>query len=65
MLEHDGKRVGIVTSAAFSPVRNAVVGLGMIRVTHSQAGGRLRVKSLEGEGLAESIVEDLPMVGHR
>ena len=38
-LEHDGKRVGIVTSAAFSPVRNAAVGLAMIR-DDAFAGGR-------------------------
>ena len=61
VVEHDGKRVGVVTSAAFSPVRNAFVALGMIRTTHAQAGSRLSVKSPQGTGSAEAIVEDLPI----
>jgi tRNA-modifying protein YgfZ len=64
VLEHDGKRVGLVSSAAFSPVRDAVVGLGMIRTTHTQPGIRLSVKSPERTGSAEAIVQDLPIKGH-
>ena len=65
VLEHEGKRVGVITSAAFSPVRDAFVGLGMIRTTHSQAGGRLSVQSAQGEGLGEAIVQDLPFAGRQ
>jgi tRNA-modifying protein YgfZ len=61
VLEHDGKRVGLVTSAAFSPVQGAPVGLGFVRTTHSQAGSRLSIKSPQGNGAAEAIVEDLPI----
>jgi folate-binding protein YgfZ len=65
VLEHDGKRVGVVTSAAFSPVRDAFVGLGLIRTTNTQAGSRLSVKSPQETATAEAIVEDLPIKGHR
>jgi tRNA-modifying protein YgfZ len=43
-LEADGKRVGAITSAAFSPVRNAPVALAMVRTSHAQAGTKLSVK---------------------
>jgi folate-binding protein YgfZ len=65
ILEHDGKRVGVVTSTAFSPARNGVVGLGLIRTTHSQPGSRLSVKAPQSDELAQAIVQDLPIVGHR
>jgi folate-binding protein YgfZ len=61
VLEHDGKRVGLVTSAAFSSVQGAPVGLGFIRTTHSQPGSRLSIKSPQGNGAAEATVEDLPI----
>jgi folate-binding protein YgfZ len=60
-LEHEGKRVGVITSAAFSPLRNAAIGLGLVRTSHSEAGTRLNVMPLEGTGPAEAIVCDLPM----
>jgi tRNA-modifying protein YgfZ len=62
-VEGEGKRVGIVTSAAFSPVRDASVGLAMIRTTHTTTGTRVIVMLGEGSGLAEAIVSDLPMQG--
>lgn len=63
-VEDDGKRVGAVTSAVFSPLRNAPVGLAMVRTTHSTAGTRVSVRLVEGAGFAEAIVSDLPMTGH-
>jgi glycine cleavage system aminomethyltransferase T len=60
VLEHDGKRVGVITSAAFSPVRDSFVGLGMIRTAHAQPGSRLSVKLPQGTGSALAIVQDLP-----
>ena len=62
-LEHEGKRVGVITSAAFSPVRNAPIGLGFVRTTHSEPGTRLNVVLVEGPGRAEAIVSDLPLMG--
>ncbi len=64
-LEQDGKRVGVITSAVFSPLRNAAIGLGLIRTTHAAAGTRLNVMRLEGIGPAEAIVCDLPMPDRR
>ena len=37
------------------------MGLGLIRTTHSQPGSRLSIKSPQGNGSAEAIVEDLPI----
>jgi tRNA-modifying protein YgfZ len=61
LLEHEGKRVGVVTSAAFSPTRNAVIGLGLIKTMHSRAGTRLTTKAPDGKPLDDAIVTDLPM----
>jgi folate-binding protein YgfZ len=61
LLEHDGKRVGAITSAAFSPRRNAHVGLGLVRTTHCTAGTRLNVKLFDLTGSSVAIVSDLPM----
>ena len=61
-LEHEGKRVGVITSSAFSPLRNSAVGLGLVRTTHNAPGTRLSVTLLEGTGRARSIVCDLPMI---
>jgi tRNA-modifying protein YgfZ len=63
ILEHDGKRVGVITSAAFSPVRESFVGLGMIRTTHSQPGSRLSFMSPQGTASALATVQDLPQIG--
>jgi folate-binding protein YgfZ len=65
VLEHDGKRVGVITSAAFSPVRESFVGLGMIRTTNSRAGSRLSFKSPQGTGSAVATVQDLPIAGRQ
>jgi tRNA-modifying protein YgfZ len=61
VLEHEGKRVGAITSAAFSPRRNAPIGLGLLRTSHCTAGTRLKVTPQEGTEAVEAIVSDLPM----
>jgi tRNA-modifying protein YgfZ len=61
-LEHEGKRVGEITSSAFSPLRNAAIGLGLVRTAHAAMGTRLNVMLLEGTGPSEAIVCDLPMI---
>ena len=37
-LEADGKRVGVITSAAMSPWRGHPVALGMVRISHARPG---------------------------
>jgi len=60
-LEKEGKRVGVVTSAALRPDRDAPVALGLIRTTHSQAGTHLTVKPPEAAWSASATVCDLPI----
>ena len=55
--------LGVVTSAAYSPLRNAVVGLAMVRTTHMAAGTRVSVGPGDGAALAEATVTDLPITG--
>ncbi len=59
----DGKAVGAITSAAFSPMRQTSVWLGYVRVTHAVAGTRLAVPSLGGHdgSLVEAVVIELPV----
>ncbi len=64
-LEADGKRVGMVTSAAFSPVRNAPVALGLVRTTHARAGTTLCVPGGDGSSSLDCAVSDLPMSDRR
>ena len=63
LLEHDGKRVGVVTSACPSPVGNGPLALGLVRTTHAQSGTRLNVKPLDGVGESVAMVSDLPIKG--
>jgi dimethylsulfoniopropionate demethylase len=44
----DGKRVGQVTSAAASPDFGANVAIGMVRMTHWDAGTKLEVETPAG-----------------
>jgi len=60
-LESEGKRVGVITSAAFSPVRNAPLALALVRTTHAQAGTRLGVLTNDGATHSAGNVSDLPM----
>ena len=59
-LEADGKRVGTVTSAAFSPWRGQPVALGMIRTSHANAGTPLAVATPGAAGPVVATVCDLP-----
>jgi aminomethyltransferase len=40
-LEHNGQRVGFITSAAFSPAENCVFALGYVRADHAKLGARV------------------------
>jgi folate-binding protein YgfZ len=60
-LEADGKRVGAVTSAAFSPGRSAPVALALLRATHTLADTKVVVVSGEGAAAVPATVSDLPM----
>jgi folate-binding protein YgfZ len=63
LLEHDGKRVGVITSATLAPGEDGPLALGLIRTTHSQPGTPLELKPPGGTRLAVAIVSDLPMLG--
>lgn len=53
-IEGDGKPVGRVTSAAFSPGANAPVALGYVRTSHASPGSRAQIRV--GDDLLEAIV---------
>jgi folate-binding protein YgfZ len=62
-LEFDRKRVGLVTSSAFSPGWNAPIALGLIRTSHCAAGTRLVLRSGGDPGSEDfAVVGDLPML---
>jgi folate-binding protein YgfZ len=58
-LEVEGKPIGAITSAAFSPGWNAPVALGYVRTAHAAAGSALFVTV--GASRLAAIVCDLPM----
>jgi folate-binding protein YgfZ len=60
-LEADGKVVGQITSAAYSPGWDCVVCLAYVRMSHAQAGREVTI-ALERSPAA--IVADLPMLPH-
>jgi folate-binding protein YgfZ len=60
LLEDNGKRVGSVTSAAFSPVRDAPIALGLVRTTHFAAGTRVSAMPTGGTEPTIATVSDLP-----
>ncbi len=62
-LEEEGKRAGEVTSAAFSPVRNAPIALAMVRTKPSAAGTNVQI-ALPGGSVVAAIVSDLPFHAH-
>jgi hypothetical protein len=47
----------------FSPLKNAPVGLAMVRTTHTASGTRVSVVPVDGGGAAEAFVCDLPISG--
>ncbi len=59
-LEGNGKKVGAITSAAFSLGWGAPLALGYVRVQHSRPRTELRV--LLPEGPVTAVVADLPML---
>jgi folate-binding protein YgfZ len=56
ILLHDGKEIGNVTSAAFSPILGRSIGLGYVRREHSAPGTRLDASGVP----AEVILPPLP-----
>jgi folate-binding protein YgfZ len=62
-LEDGGKRVGTVTSAAFSPLRDAPIALAIVRTSHIAAGTLVQVRLGEGDSLIPAVVRELPL-GH-
>jgi tRNA-modifying protein YgfZ len=60
-LTFEGKAVGSITSAAFSPGWEAPVALAYVRVAQADAGTRL-VLAIEGVGELLALVSDLPML---
>jgi tRNA-modifying protein YgfZ len=60
-LEENGKRVGAVSSAAFSPVRNAPVALAFIRTSHTAPGTVVQVRVSDGAATLAAIVSDFPL----
>ena len=62
-LEEEGKKAGVVTSSAFSPVRNAKIALAMIRTKSSAAGTKVQIALPDGS-VVSAIVSDLPFRSH-
>jgi folate-binding protein YgfZ len=60
-LWHEGKEVGAITSSAFSPVRNAPLALGMVRVGQSRAGTVLDVQPPGESWTTKATVADLSL----
>lgn len=58
VIEVEGKAVGVVTSAAFSPGRGAPVALGYVRAAHAGAGTAVGVAF--GGTTRAAVVADLP-----
>ncbi len=59
-IDSDGKRVGVVTSAAVSPLLGCPVALALIRTSHAVAGTSLRVEGAPGDEAITATVSDLP-----
>jgi folate-binding protein YgfZ len=60
-LWHEGKPVGTVTSAVYSPVRNAPLALAFVRTNCARAGTVLEVKPPDGGGTTTATVSDLSL----
>jgi folate-binding protein YgfZ len=59
VLVYQGKQAGVVTSASISPVRNAPLALGFIRVAWARTGVVLEVKPPEADWSTSATVTDL------
>ncbi|MBZ5662896.1 MAG: hypothetical protein LAO08_21055 [Acidobacteriia bacterium] len=55
ILLHDGKEIGEVTSAAFSPVLGRPIGLGYVRREHAAVGTRLDASGAPAEVIAPPL----------
>jgi len=60
-LEDGGKRVGVVTSAAFSPVWNVPVALAIVRTTNTAPGTRVHMRLPDGGASIVATVSDFPL----
>jgi folate-binding protein YgfZ len=58
-LHHAGKRVGVITSSAFSPVRNAPLALCLVRIPQSRSGTVLDVVPPGQSTTTRATVSDL------
>ena len=56
VLSEKGKRVGRISSAAWSPDFDTNVAIGMVRMTHWDAGTELRISAPDGE--RRGVVQD-------
>jgi aminomethyltransferase len=54
-LLHDSKEVGYITSAVKSPALNANIALGYVRREANEIGTELRLRTMDGEGLAKIV----------
>ncbi|MFO0890105.1 MAG: glycine cleavage T C-terminal barrel domain-containing protein [Isosphaeraceae bacterium] len=63
-IDEGGRRVGVVTSSAFSPGWDAPIALAMIRTSHASVGNTLVIGENEATGRNEVVatVTDLPML---
>jgi folate-binding protein YgfZ len=59
-VEADGKRVGVVTSSAYSPGWGVVIALAMLRTSHARPGTRVAARAPAGGSAA--TVCTLPMI---
>jgi folate-binding protein YgfZ len=59
-LESDGKKVGVITSSAFSPGWKSCVGLGVVRVSHAAPGTALSWVDPGDSTSHVAVVCDLP-----
>jgi tRNA-modifying protein YgfZ len=64
-LEDGDKRVGVVTSSAFSPARNASVALGMVRTSHAEPGTKVTIRVGDGQAPIAATVSDTPILANR
>jgi len=61
VLKDEDKRVGLVTSAAFSPHSHTTVALAMVRTSHSNPGTVLGLGPPDGASVAVATISDLPL----
>jgi glycine cleavage system aminomethyltransferase T len=59
-LESGGKKVGVVTSSAFSPGWKSCIGLGVVRVSHAAPGTALSWVDPGDSTSHAAVVCDLP-----